>query len=123
MVPRLSLAAVVLDCSDAHALATFYRELLGWEDKGVDHDWVTIGPPDSGTRLSFQSESWYEAPAWPERPDAPHKMVHLDIHANDLDAAVELAVELGATVAAHQPQEGVRVLLDPAGHPFCLFTD
>jgi hypothetical protein len=24
-------------------------------------------------------------------------------------------------VAGHQPQPDVRVLLDPAGHPFCLY--
>ena len=29
------------------------------------------------------------------------------------------AVEMGAAVAEHQPQDGVRVFLDPAGHPLC----
>ena len=32
------------------------------------------------------------------------------------------ARELGAEEADFQPQENVRVLLDPAGHPFCLYT-
>lgn len=27
----------------------------------------------------------------------------------------------GASLAAYQPQPDVRVYLDPAGHPFCLF--
>ena len=36
-------------------------------------------------------------------------------------ASVEDAVALGATLAEFQPQEDVRVLLDPAGHPFCLY--
>jgi hypothetical protein len=35
---------------------------------------------------------------------------------------VEHAVSLGATVAEFQPQDDVRVMLDPAGHPFCLYT-
>ena len=48
-------------------------------------------------------------------------MVHLDVAAEDLDAAVAWALELGATLAEHQPQDDVRVLLDPDGHPFCLF--
>ncbi len=26
-------------------------------------------------------------------------------------------------LATHQPQANVRVLLDPAGHPFCLCLD
>ncbi len=49
--------------------------------------------------------------------------MHLDIEVEDLEAAVADAVALGATVAAFQPQETVRVLLDPAGHPFCLYVD
>jgi hypothetical protein len=48
-------------------------------------------------------------------------MVHLDIAVDDLQAAVSWAVEAGAVLAADQPQEDVRVLLDPAGHPFCFF--
>ena len=31
------------------------------------------------------------------------------------------AVELGAEEAEFQPQDDVRVMLDPAGHPFCLY--
>ena len=33
------------------------------------------------------------------------------------------ALKAGAVLAEHQPQQDVRVLLDPAGHPFCLFAD
>ena len=50
-------------------------------------------------------------------------MMHLDIGVADLDAGVEWALAAGAVLAEHQPQEGVRVILDPAGHPFCLFLD
>jgi hypothetical protein len=39
-----------------------------------------------------------------------------------LDAAVEWAIECGARLADFQPQSDVRVLFDPAGHPFCLFV-
>jgi hypothetical protein len=48
-------------------------------------------------------------------------MVHLDIKVDDLDQAVAWATEAGATLADFQPQNHVRVCLDPAGHPFCLF--
>jgi hypothetical protein len=41
----------------------------------------------------------------------------------ELDAAVAEAVALGASLATAQPQENVPVLLDPAGHPFCLCLD
>lgn len=32
-----------------------------------------------------------------------------------------LAEAHGARQAAYQPQDDVRVMVDPAGHPFCLF--
>lgn len=50
-------------------------------------------------------------------------MAHLDLEVSDLDAAVADALARGATLAAHQPQPRVRVLLDPAGHPLCLYSD
>ena len=49
-------------------------------------------------------------------------MLHLDFEVVDLAAAVAHAVELGAQEAEFQPQDDVRVMLDPAGHPFCLYT-
>jgi hypothetical protein len=48
---------------------------------------------------------------------------HLDIAVDDLDAAGEVARGAGATLADYQPQDDVRVWIDPAGHPFCLFID
>ena len=44
----------------------------------------------------------------------------LDLAVDDLAAAEQACVELGATVADPQPGETWRVLLDPSGHPFCL---
>ena len=40
-------------------------------------------------------------------------MMHLDIGVADLDAGVEWATTQGARLADEQPQEGVRVMLDP----------
>jgi hypothetical protein len=48
-------------------------------------------------------------------------MMHLEIKVDDLAAAVARAVSAGATLADFQPQDDVRVCLDPAGHPFCLY--
>ena len=60
-----------------------------------------------------------------DAPDAragdQRMQLHLDLAVDDLDAATAHAVEVGARLAEHQPQDDVRVLLDPAGHPFCLF--
>jgi catechol 2,3-dioxygenase-like lactoylglutathione lyase family enzyme len=120
--PRFSLATVVVDCPDAHVLADFYRELLGWEVRWDEPDWVLIRPPGGGTGLSFQSEADYRPPVWPERPGEQQKMLHLDIRVADLDEAGAHAIAAGATLANFQPQEDVRVYFDPAGHPFCLFV-
>jgi hypothetical protein len=49
-------------------------------------------------------------------------MMHLDIEVEDLAAACEHALSCGANLAECQPQEHVRILLDPAGHPFCLWV-
>ena len=48
-------------------------------------------------------------------------MMRLGVEAGELETAAAHAVELGATVADHRPRENVRVLYDPAGHPFCLY--
>ena len=50
-------------------------------------------------------------------------MMHLDIGVTNLEAAVYDAIALGAELHVHQPQDDVRVMLDPAGHPFCLYVD
>ena len=50
-------------------------------------------------------------------------MMHLDIWVDDLDTAGARAESLGAVLAEFQPQDEVRVYLDPAGHPFCLFEE
>jgi catechol 2,3-dioxygenase-like lactoylglutathione lyase family enzyme len=121
--PVFSLATVVLDCPDAHVLSDFYREMLGWEVKWDEPDWVLLRPPQGGTGLSFQSEKGYEPPVWPERQGQQQKMLHLDIRVDDLDTAGARATALGARLADFQPQDDVRVYFDPAGHPFCLFLD
>ena len=49
--------------------------------------------------------------------------MHLDVGVDDLPAAVSAAIALGATEAAQQPApDNSRVLIDPAGHPFCVST-
>jgi catechol 2,3-dioxygenase-like lactoylglutathione lyase family enzyme len=121
--PRVTLAAVVLDCPDANSLADFYARLLGWEVTSREANWALMRSPDGGTGLAFQSEPWYRPPVWPEQAGHPTKMLHLDLWVHDLEWAVGHAVAAGATLVEFQPQDGVRVLLDPAGHPFCLFLD
>jgi catechol 2,3-dioxygenase-like lactoylglutathione lyase family enzyme len=121
--PRFTLTATVLDAPDARELAGFYRRLLGWTIGTDEPDWVTLRPPGGGTGLSFQTESAYARPTWPAGPGDQQMMLHLDIEVDDLEAAGAHAVASGAVLANFQPQQDVRVYLDPAGHPFCLWVD
>jgi catechol 2,3-dioxygenase-like lactoylglutathione lyase family enzyme len=119
--PALRLTATVLDAPDPRALATFYQQLLGWPVWQDEADWVTLRPPDGGAGLSFQTERAYVAPRWPAGPGEPQMQMHLDLEVADLDDAGAFVTSLGATLAPYQPQEDVRVYLDPVGHPFCLW--
>jgi catechol 2,3-dioxygenase-like lactoylglutathione lyase family enzyme len=121
-MPRSRLAAAVLGTPDPRGLARFYQRLLGWPLRDDGPEWAALRPADGGTGLSFQIERDRVPPVWPAGPGDPRMQLHLDIEVDDLDAAVGLAVEAGATVAEFQPQDDVRVMLDPAGHPFCLYT-
>jgi catechol 2,3-dioxygenase-like lactoylglutathione lyase family enzyme len=116
---------VVLDAPDPLALAHFYRDLLGWEIAvGDDPSFVAMRMPGHPANLAFQLEEQYRRPVWPAAPGEQLMMLHLDIGVSgDLAEAVEDALALGAELPDHQPQQDVRVLLDPAGHPFCLYID
>ena len=118
----VTFAAVVLGTPDPPALAAFYRELLGWETVDADPTWVRLRAPErERPGLSFQLEPDHVPPVWPPRAGAQQMQTHLDLLVDDLDTEVARAVGLGATVEEYQPQDGVRVLRDPHGHPFCLF--
>jgi catechol 2,3-dioxygenase-like lactoylglutathione lyase family enzyme len=133
--PSIRWGGVCIDCADAEELAEFYSRLLGWEIGARDAPdtrlggagWVALRNPEGGMGLSFQAEDWYQPPVWPEQLGTLDKMIHFEIAVDDLEAAVAHAVAAGATIASHQPedrdQDQLRVMLDPAGHPFCLFTD
>ena len=110
----------VMDCPDAGALARFYAEILGWKVEARD-DWADIKPEDGSNCISFQQVENFKAPSWPGQ-DVPQQM-HLDVMVRDLDEAEAEVLKLGATKPEHQPGTTFRVLLDPAGHPFCLCID
>jgi catechol 2,3-dioxygenase-like lactoylglutathione lyase family enzyme len=120
--PTFRIDTINMDCADAQAMADFYSRLLGWPITWRDSDFILMRDPGGGTGISFQQEAWYRPPAWPERDGEPTKMMHLDIHVDDLEAAVAHAIAAGAQLAPHQPRDDLRIMLDPAGHPFCLGT-
>lgn len=114
-VPRFD--TVTIDCPDPAALALFYAALLEWpvpEDDTGDH--VAVDPPGGGTALTFQRAPGFVAPTWPD--PRVQQQVHLDLAVDDLDAAHDRAIALGARHL--DSQDTYRVYADPVGHPFCL---
>jgi hypothetical protein len=115
----------ILGTPDPVGLGHFYQGLLGGELDPGDETFVTllVRPTDT-TSLAFQLEPDHVRPVWPTPGAGDQQMqVHLDVGVTDVAAAVEDALTLGAQLADEQPQDDVRVMLDPAGHPFCLYLD
>lgn len=125
MSPRLRFTTTTLSTRDPRRLAAFYEALLGWERRVDEDGWVVLRAPDdtdrSGHALAFHVDDEYLPPVWPSSGGQQQMMAHMEIATDDLDAAVEHALASGASVAGRQPQDDVRVMLDPDGHPFCLF--
>ncbi|AYG04936.1 VOC family protein [Gryllotalpicola protaetiae] len=113
--PSLSIVAISLDCADHDELAGFYAGLLDgaviWRTESAAA--VRIGP----FALIAQRVDPYARPTWPGA-----SVVHLDISCPDirLEDQTDFAVAQGATIAGFQPDPRWVVMLDPAGHPFCL---
>ncbi len=132
------LLQVVLDCTDARALAEFYRQLLGLQYRPGDeppaagqldptgHDWLVLRDSTGRNRLAFQQVARLSEVTWPEGP-IPQQL-HLDLTVptvQDLDAQHQRALALGARLLrdrSNDPAEPLRVYADPAGHPFCIFV-
>jgi len=122
MTTRLTVSTVTLGATDPRALARFYHRLLGWPITSDGDTWVTLANPAGGVGLAFQYEEYQVPPVWPGQPGEQQMMLHLEIEVDELSAAVEHALGCGARLADFQPQQDVRVCLDPAGHPFCLWV-
>lgn len=129
---------VVLDTTDARALAEFYRELLGLRYRPGDEppadgepdpagtDWLVLRDDAGQSRLAFQQVAELPESTWPET-GVPQQL-HLDLvvpGTADLDVAHERVLGLGGRMLYDRyddPQEPLRVYADPAGHPFCIFV-
>lgn len=116
---------MAIDCADAPPVARFYERLLGFEVRELGPRWAQLFDPAGGVHLNIQAEEWYQAPTWPEQQGELTKMMHFEVEVDDVEAAVALAIEAGGTEAPWQPPtrdpSRIRIVLDPAGHPLCLF--
>jgi catechol 2,3-dioxygenase-like lactoylglutathione lyase family enzyme len=71
-----------------------------------------------GFDISLQPGDDYLPPTWPTNERG--QQLHLDLTVKDLPAAIAFAKSLGATESPEQYGKNWHILLDPAGHPFCL---
>jgi catechol 2,3-dioxygenase-like lactoylglutathione lyase family enzyme len=116
--PTIRLVSVDFDCSDPAALARFYGNALGLPVLYSSDDFILLGREGS-PGLGFIRDADYRRPTWPD--PAQGKQIHLELGVEDLDAAQARMLALGAVEPSVQPHpDQRRVLLDPAGHPFCI---
>src|SRR5579862_6528039 len=120
MATAARLGMVVFDSQDPVANAAFWAELLDWrvDAEWSSDDWVTIRGPEGA--LGFQLAPELTRSTWPD-PSIPQQ-AHLDVYASDVAATTERAVALGATEldSGRDDHDTLRILADPAGHPFCI---
>ena len=114
---------IVIDGADAGIMAAFYSKLLGWEwTHPQANGWAAITSPE-GTVIAFQEVEGYEPPVWPWEKGKQGQMLHLDLWVDNLDQAVQFAIECGAMLANVQFFKSSRKMIVPAGQPFCIDTD
>jgi catechol 2,3-dioxygenase-like lactoylglutathione lyase family enzyme len=131
----MRITGPVLDAADVAELTLFYRDLLGWDVEAQEgprpghppgDGWSRLRPADGSTKIEIQFEAHHQRPVWPGAPGQPGMQIHLDIWVADVAAGVAWAEACGATEASPQPADRdparLRIMLDPAGHPFCLWS-
>jgi catechol 2,3-dioxygenase-like lactoylglutathione lyase family enzyme len=118
--PVIRMLSVDFDCPDPVELARFYHDALGLPIIYSTDDFALLGH-DGAPGLGFIRIADYRPPTWPD--PAQGKQAHLELGVDDLDWAQDRMLALGAGMAPIQPHpEQRRIMLDPAGHPFCLST-
>ncbi|MFP4513241.1 MAG: VOC family protein [Acidimicrobiales bacterium] len=111
----MHLANVTTDCDDPLAVSAFWAAAL---DRKVDDDaseyFASIDRHDHSRISMF----FIKVP----EPKSTKNRMHLDLHADDREAAVERLVSLGATRLDDHDEWGVRwtTLADVEGNEFCI---
>jgi catechol 2,3-dioxygenase-like lactoylglutathione lyase family enzyme len=110
---------IVFDAADIAAESAFWAGVLGGEVE-ADDDWHTVRV-DGRARVAVQLAPDHVPPSWPH---GDPQQIHLDLYVDDVEAAQEEVLALGARLLkkadAEDPENTFRVYADPAGHPFCL---
>ena len=114
---NLTISTITVDCADAGALACFWAGALGWDvAPGASADVAAVGgprrPADAPSLLFVRV---------PE-PKAVKNRWHLDLDAEDPEAAVDRLLSLGASVLRRVSEDGASwiVLADPEANELCV---
>lgn len=116
---QINRQIVVFDAADITAESAFWAALLvGTVD--AEDDWHIISV-DGEPRLGIQRAPDHVQPDW---PDGTPQQIHLDLYVDDVKAAHDEVISLGARLLKPadniESTDGFQVYADPAGHPFCL---
>lgn len=118
--PIEGIGGIVIDCADGRVLSEFYEQATGGEvvRSSADGDFIKVG----GVLLLIRELPDYVAPTWPSA-EVPMQF-HMEFYVADLVEAEGRLQSLGATTPEYQVHrdDGLVVMLDPAGHPFCIAT-
>jgi hypothetical protein len=117
---KITRQIVVLDAADLTAECTFWAGLLGGTVDAED-DWHSVAV-DCEWRPGIHLAPDHVPPQW---RDGTPQQIHLDLYVDDIKAANDKAVSLGARQLKPaddiESAHGYQVYADPAGHPFCLY--
>ncbi|WP_308284335.1 VOC family protein [Phycicoccus mangrovi] len=136
MSPYPVLIHTAIDARDCRGLAEFYRELLGlhYRDGDTpptdgspdDADWIVLLDDNGDRVVTIQKKTDTTPPTWPS--EAVPMQMHMDFEVptrEELERHRERAERLGARLLydrTHVKDAPLYVLVDPAGHPFCLLV-
>jgi predicted enzyme related to lactoylglutathione lyase len=117
---RINHQVVVFDAADLSAESRFWAAVLGGT-VDVEDDWHMVFV-DGASRVGVQLAPGHVPPEWPD--GTPQQQIHLDLWVDDLKAARDEVMSLGAKLlkpaAEAETADNFQVYADPAGHPFCL---
>ena len=119
---KLTKMGIALDSNNPDELSDFYQKLLGWKKRKYTINSIVFNDNDDSMpfQLLFQYDENYVRPVWSAEPEKQQQMAHLDFFVETLEDGVAHALSCGAVLSPTQFSDSWHVMIDPAGHPFCI---
>lgn len=107
---------IVLDCADPDRLAEFWCSALGYVRFGEAANYRSLVDPDGiGPKMILQGVG---------EPKTVKNRMHVDLHHDDIEAAADRLVDLGAfrlsDAAIVEHGTAWILMADPEGNEFCV---